>query len=740
MFFAHSKGENNADWQKLGDHLINTSNIVKYLTDSKFFGELAEIAAFLHDVGKYSEAFQNRLNGSKKHVDHSSAGAQLVKELAGVNRNKQFIADLIAYCIAGHHSGLPDYGSKYDHPSNPTLLARLKREIEDYSNFFDEFDLNKINIPDQINLSPTRADGQFSISFLVRMIYSSLVDADFLETESFFRNDVKRGCFPSINGLFEKTALFLEQFQNPTSAINIKRTELLNDCLSQAHLPKGLFSLIIPTGGGKTFTSLAFALKHAKQHNLCRVVYCIPFTSIIEQTAESFRKILGADVVLEHHSNFDWHIYLDTLNLDGQDKLKNTAVQKLKHASENWDIPIIITTNVQFFESLFSNKSSRCRKLHSLVNSAIIFDEAQMIPLDYLEPCMMGLAELITNYGSSIIFCTATQPPLEKFFQKNIQQKALISNPEDNYRFFKRVSVKNIGTKTDEEISELMNSKAQVLCIVNTRKHANGLFSMIKECGRFHLSTLMCPDHRKKVIHKIKSQLITGDTCRVVSTQILEAGVDIDFPVGLRALAGLDSIVQTAGRINRENRYQSSVIFVFQPDSNFVKIVPAYIRQTSDVARIIMDQYKDPISIEALDAYYQLIFDLQSRDAFDKKSIMACFEKGIIDEPNFDFKTASERFKLIENDTTSVIIPWNKHAENEIHRLKFSEYPSTYLRTLQPYTVNIYPQEFAALWRSGFIDIVQERFAILKELSEEVYNPEMGLVIPDDAAGDAIII
>jgi len=739
MFFAHTKGDKVREWQSLKDHLLNTSIIAKSFYTKSVFSKFSELCALLHDVGKYSTAFQNRLKGCEKPVDHSTAGAQLINQLGSENDNKHFIAKLMAFCIAGHHSGLPNYGSPSDHCSASTLYARLKRPIEDYSAFKNDLSVSNLDIPESIPIKPTRKQGQFSVSFFVRMIYSSLVDADYLETERFLQGKMNRGMYPPICTLNDRMINYLTKFANPESAINIKRTEMLNEVLDQAESEQGLFSLTIPTGGGKTLTSLAFALTHAKKHNLKRIIYCIPFTSIIDQNAEVFRECLGVDVILEHHSNFDWQAFTKSQSVETFDDSTNALIEKLKLASENWDIPIIVTTNVQFFESLFSNRSSKCRKLHSLMNSVIIFDEAQMLPISYLEPCMLGIAELIENYNSSIIFSTATQPPLSKFLPEFLHQKELISSPDRVYNYFKRVRIENLSSQNDNQIIQLIKNNKQALCIVNTRKHARGLFDQIKTSkGSYHLSTLMCPAHRRAVIEEIRSRLDKDKHCHVISTQIMEAGIDVDFPIGFRALAGLDSIVQAAGRVNRENKQDIGILYVFKPDTEFIKRIPAYIKQTASIAEIIMDQFDDPISNEALSAYYNLLYDLQDPNNFDKKEIMSCFEKGILDEPAFDFKTASEKFKMIEADTVPVIIPWNEQAGKLINKLKFSDYPSTFLRSLQPYTVNIYSNEFNVLNNLSNIEILHDRFAVLKCL-EEGYDQNTGLIIPEGATGEAII-
>ncbi len=734
MFYAHSNGSDKQDWQPLREHLKNTSQIAEILSARTNLTEFAKLATCLHDAGKYSLEFQERLSGKRGPVDHSTAGAQLVMDVFKEDKIQQFKAAILAYCISGHHAGLPDYGSPDDHATAGTLLARLKRPVNDCSDFYNDFSRELLQIPRSIPVQPLRKQGQFSVSFFIRMVFSVLVDADFLETERFIRGPQPRGGYPSLEVLDERISQFLKKFANPTSAINRKRTEMLQACLSQADLGQGLYSLTIPTGGGKTVTSLALALSHAKKHELKRVIYCIPFTSIIEQNAQVFRDCIGADCVLEHHSNFDWHEALKSTRADDN---TNAALKKLKLASENWDIPIVVTTNVQFFESVFANRSSRCRKLHALANSVIIFDEVQMLPRSYLEACMMAVAELIKNYGATVLFCTATQPPLERFFPQDIRPIELILEPAQIYNFFKRVAVVDLGQQTDTAILQKINAHPQVLCIVNTRRHAKGLYERITGAECFHLSTLMCPEHRKTVLKDIRERLAAGKPCRVISTQLMEAGIDVDFPVGYRALAGLDSIVQAAGRVNREGRLKEAVLYVFQPETAFIKRIPAYIAQTASVARVILDQYADPISVQALSAYYKLLYDLQDPQAFDQKNIMACFEKGILEQPNFDFKTAAERFRMIESETFSVIIPWNRHAEKLIQKLKYTEFPFALQRPLQPYTVNIYPNEFSALQSAGQIDIYHDRFAVLRSL-EEGYSDKTGLAVPEDAAGEAI--
>jgi CRISPR-associated endonuclease/helicase Cas3 len=423
----------------------------------------------------------------------------------------------------------------------------------------------------------------------------------------------------------------------------------------------------------------------------------------------------------------------ETIDSDGAD---NTTLTKLKLAAENWDIPIIVTTNVQFFESLYSNRSSRSRKLHNIAKSVIIFDETQMLPRDYIRPCLYSVSELVKNYGVSAIFCTATQPSIEKFLPGNPKIQELAPDPQASFDFFKRVRVRNAGKISDDELVQNINVQPQALCIINTRKHARGLFEGLINEGRFHLSTFMCAAHRRETILAIRGRLRDGKPCRVVSTQIMEAGIDLDFPIGYRALSGLDSIIQAAGRVNREGKNTSGELIVFEPDSQFVKRTPPYIKQNAEVARNILRRYEDPVCLQAITEYYTLLYDLQDPKAFDRKEILDCFEKPGANDAVFDFQTASQRFKMIEENTVAVVIKYNQEVVNILEKVRYSKFPLIYSREIQPYTVNIYEQEYQSLLSSGLIDIYSEVYAVLNDMA--YYHDETGLILPDGHGGETI--
>jgi CRISPR-associated endonuclease/helicase Cas3 len=730
MYYAHSKENvDKSEWQRLIDHLTRTGDLAFELGRDAGVSELAQVAGRLHDIGKYSQAFQRRLEGAKRPVDHATAGAREIARLFQTEPQKPF-AELLSYCIAGHHSGLPDYGDISDVEGDATLLARReKKKLEDYSVYKTEIDTTALTFQPRL-IKPIKDHRNFSVSFLARMVYSTLVDADWLETETYMNGGKKpRGEYESIEVLTQRLSLFLRRFDNPQNVINQKRTETLKACLEKSADKQGIFTLTVPTGGGKTLASMAFALNHAVTHGLKRIIYVIPFTSIIEQNAAVFKDCLGEANILEHHSNFDWEGHKQ----ESPDDETNNATEKLKLASENWDIPIVFTTNVQFFESLFASKKSRCRKLHNIAKSVIIFDEAQMLPREYMKPCMLAVQELVQNYGASAVLCTATQPLLKQFMPNMPEFTELAPDPQALFNFYKRVQVKNMGKLPDAELLEQMNTLPQVLCIVNTRKHAKGLFDGLAEEGRFHLSTLMCPAHRKETLVTIRERLKNEGTCRVVSTQVMEAGIDVDFPVGYRALAGLDSIIQAAGRVNREGKRPSGEMFVFEPESEFIKRTPTYIKQTADVARSILRDFGvDPTSMQAISAYFNMLITLQDKRIFDAKEILPCFDKS----DGFDFKTAAEKFKLIEDNTVAVIIPYNDKAAKLVEELRYTPYPASTLRKLQGYTVNVYEQEFQALNAKGVIGMAADAYAVLTDTS--YYDAQTGIIIPARDGGEAI--
>jgi CRISPR-associated endonuclease/helicase Cas3 len=674
----------------------------------------------MHDIGKYSNEFQLRLEGSPEKVDHSTAGAHVALSLYG-----ELFGKMLAYPIVGHHGGMPDW----EDASPSSLKARLaKKDLKGFSKWEDEIsDLVQSNKP-QIKLKGDTTTQGFHLTNYIRMIYSCLVDADFLDTEKAFGsiNSEYRGNkidLSVLHTLLESKLALLANDVN-SGSINLYRSQILSQCIKASDLDRGLFTLTVPTGGGKTLSSMAFALKHAIRNGMKRIIYVIPYTSIIEQNARIFKSIFGEDNVLEHHSNYSFDDLLDAE--DGSDDSRFG----LRLASQNWDAPIIVTTNVQFFESFFSNRPSKCRKLHNVANSVVILDEAQMLPTELLKPSVALLGDLVLNYKSSIVLCTATQPTLNSFLPKQMNIHEIMDSPRELYEVFRRVQITSLGQEEilDEDLALLLNEHHQVLCIVNTRNHAYKLYEMLnKTDGVFHLSARMCPEHRRAVLGQIRQRLATNQTCKVISTQLIEAGVDVDFPVVYRSVAGIDSIAQSAGRCNREGRLSSGIVYVFEPEKHGRP--DGYMSLTASKARATFRNFEDPLSLEAVSSYFDDLYHTQD-EQLDKNSIMG-LHKNDTGKMMIPFNEIAQSYKIISNGMKSIIVPYGEdghESEKIIKNMTYSRYPGAYARKLQKYTVQIYPYELKALEDEGAIVLIQEAYHVLT--NSDLYSDEFGLKIP----------
>lgn len=719
-YYARSKeNEPEANWQLLVNHCKNTATLAKNFADKFNGGEFAYILGLMHDIGKFSDEFQQKLRGKNLRVDHSTAGAKEVYNIYGNAFGK-----LLAYCIAGHHAGLPDYGNGV---KERFLYARLSnKKINDYSAYKTEITLPPMPSKPSLELTESKSNPGFTIAFFIRMLYSCLTDADFLDTENFLTDLTdKRGQYPTIHKLDNLLDQFLSTFgKNKKTRINQKRSEIQKRCLDFSSCKPGMFTLTVPTGGGKTYSSLAFAMKHAKIHHLDRIIYVIPYTSIIEQNAGKFKDVLGEDIVLEHHSNIQIFHSTD----DNKEEVSGRVLKK-RLAIENWDIPLIVTTNVQFYESLFSNRSSRCRKLHNIVKSVIILDEAQMLPVEYLKPCLYALSELVINYGSTVVLCTATQPALKDYLPDKVETQEIMDDPEELYHFFRRVKIKKRVNMSDECLVEELRNLKQALCIVNTKKHAAKLYERLnKESGVFHLSTFMCPAHRKERLDIIKSLLEKQQRCLVISTQLIEAGVDIDFPIVYRSMAGIDSIIQAAGRCNREGNLEYGVVHVFKSEEDYGQ-ARGWLQRTAEVGEMIFRKYDDVTELAAVKEYFELIYDLEGEKRLDKLNIMArLMDK---DRPlEFDFADIANKFKLINKNNHTVIIPYNDEANKLIKQAIFSPYPKKILRALQLYTVSLYEYQYQLLLKEGVLDVINDMILVLNDI--KFYSENTGLIIKED--------
>ncbi|RZU38237.1 CRISPR-associated Cas3 family helicase [Fluviicoccus keumensis] len=717
-YFAHSTtNPDKSDWQLLSDHLSAVGELASQF--AKEFGcePYGKVAGLLHDLGKYTQGFQQRINGEGGKVDHATAGAQVAVKLWGPS------AYLIAYAIAGHHAGLAN-GFFCDNQSISDLKARLARTgLEPDPQWQQE-----VTLPEVLPNPPIRVEKKqlgFQSAFLIRMLFSCLVDADYLDTEAFYLQlegkASGRGNHPTLALLHQRLQAHL-QTMPLQGAINEQRRHILSQAGEKAAEAPGLFSLTVPTGGGKTLTSLSFALQHALRHGMERVIYVIPYTSIVEQNAAVFRQVLGDEAVLEHHSAFH------------DDGGKPESRAKLRQAMENWDAPLIVTTAVQFFESLFANRPSKCRKLHRIANSVVILDEAQTLPLKFLRPCMAAIDELARNYRSSLVLCTATQPALsEGDFENGFANvREIAPDPEQLYEVLGRVTVKEKGGMSNAEVIDVLCNRPQVLCIVNNRLQARELFDgMAGEPGAYHLTTLMCAKHRSQKLGEIRTMLKAGKPCRLVSTSLIEAGVDVDFPFVLRAEAGLDSIAQAAGRCNREGkrRKEDSEVWIFQSEVAPPQEMRDFVSATREVLR--HERFRqDPLSLAAIREYFGLVYWRREsgRDSRLGKNMLDEINNGRLQNQPFE-KIASE-FRLIDSPLETVIIPFDEAARKAIHALNYADKVGGIARELQLYTVQIPPKVLDALEKVGAVQSVRkevwgDQFRVL--MNEGLYSEHVGL-------------
>lgn len=716
-------------------HLNEVACMAEGFAEAFGAGSWAHAAGLAHDVGKYSEAFQRRILHDGPRVDHSTAGAWELQKLQ--------VGTPLSYCVAGHHGGMPDGGSLLDGTDDSTLSGRLKRAesglICDYSSFGRSVELTQ---PGAWNaLRPDRALDGFSLSFVARMVFSCLVDSDYLCTERFMkgvgRQSLKTDRIEELRNMLEKK---IESFAalRYLTPLNTVRSELLDDCLSAAACEPGFFSLTVPTGGGKTLSSMWFALNHAiaPNHEMNRVIYVAPYTSIIEQNAQVYREIFGCENVVEHHSNFDFECCDFVQPSDSADSGYESDVRdRMRLASENWDAPLIVTTVVQLFESLFSNRPSRCRKLHNVARSVIVLDEAQMIPASQLKPCMRALVELVNHYGCTVVLCTATQPALGKVlgeFQSLVQE--IVPNPSALADKLKRVGYVWEGSLSDDELIEAVCANDQALCVVNNRRQAKALFDSLDERkpgSVFHLSTLMHSVHRSLVLDEVRGRLRRGEPCLLVSTSLVEAGVDIDFPTVFRALAGLDSLVQCAGRCNREGTAlpDESLVHVFEP-AGAEYALPADTRQRAEIARAVLassgceDGRFDAGDVSLMNAYFSRLFDMQASldksRAYERLSTPRQ-EGSIVSIP---FKSVADDFRIIEEGSCAVIIP-DAAVEEDIVALRSGMSDRSTLRRLMRYSVAVYEADIKNLRQLGAVSAIDQSTFVL--LDSELYDIRTGL-------------
>lgn len=695
-YYVAHKTENNLT-QSVLNHCEGTSELAASFSSAFGAEEKGRLAGLLHDIGKYSEEFQNHiLNEDHKKVDHSTAGAKEACNLGLYD---------IALTVAGHHSGIPDLGSRFDSSDKSSLMGRCKKTIPVYDAFRDELKFPTLSAADDLEFS-----NAYEYMYFVRMLFSCLVDADYLDTEAFMNGSVRSEISDSMSVLEVFLDTYYERLLvSPKGELNKIRCELFRRCLEKGQCAeRGLYRLTLPTGAGKTLDTIAFAIKNALYNKHQRIIYVIPYTSIIDQTADVYKDIFGKKNVLEHHSDVE---YSD--DEDGYAKLL---------ASENWDMPIVITTAVQFFESLYSYKPSKCRKLHNIANSIVIFDEAQTIPTPYLQPCLYAINQLYSRYNCTVVLSTATQPPFEMMFQKmhlDPKIKDICYMTAEESAHFVRCSIEDGGTISEDELLKKVTSHTNALVIFNTKKTALHFYEELSIPNKHYLSTDLMPVDRKRIIQQIKKETKDGISSIVVSTSLIEAGVDVDFPYVYREYCGIDSIIQSAGRCNREGKGDKTVcktihfkIEGHKPWSGIAQNIAAsnYSLRSNDIAF-------------SSDDYFKYLWLIKGENT-DAKHILDLHEKGF-DGSQLPFQEISRRFKLIDTQTYTIFIQTSDNLEL-INLLKYCEVITrTLIRKLSQYSVNVYPGTLKELLQTGSVELIRDEYYVLSD--ETLYDRETGL-------------
>lgn len=755
-YYAHTSEDSNGaklpessgSWQPLSVHLINVSNISGLFGRAFGIEEEAAYAGLLHDLGKYREQFQTYLRGerpSSSETQHAIYGAAWAAD----EDTPQLFATKLA--IAGHHAGL------HDHCDIQGILCRLGIQLpESVNNLIHRLESEIGSLPNPPQppswvIRAAESGDSFPAEFYVRLVFSCVVDADRLDTAFWPKTppiQTDLDAQPLLDAV--KAERLRKISANPNSPLSSLRNLIFDTAIERASLPTGFFSLTVPTGGGKTLASIAFALAHAIQHDLRRVIVVIPYLSIIEQNAAEYRRIFDENVVLENHSGVQ--------PKENQNEEENSYIEL---HSENWDSTIIITTSVQFIESLFASSPSRARKLHRIPRSVVIFDEVQTLPTHLLTPTLNVLRELANNYKTSFVFSSATQPAFRRSpslpdgFDPN-EIREIAPSPDKLFQKLRRVTYcfprKNEALDWPE-LADALKSTPQSLCVVNLTRHAREIWQILKrrcmDDSLVHLSSAMCPHHRLTLIDNIRNRLQRGLPCRVISTQLIEAGVDVDFPVVWRALGPLDSIVQAAGRCNREGRLKTGIVNVFRPLDN--KLPQGIYRTATDQTMITLatlggnasasDSLATGSSI--FSDYFNSLYSIVNTD--HAKSGESTIQE---DRTYLRYREVSRKAKVIEDSGTPVIVSkdnrstmWGERFISEIRNRKNEPQQPRFtrddLRRLQRFMVNVRSNTFRDLQMKGLIHPLLPNLE-LYVLDSGVYHPDLGLLI-DNTQPDEFI-
>lgn len=688
-------------WQKLREHLENVAELCAGFAAAFDSAEVGRLIGWAHDLGKSDRRFQAYLLGKGSGCPHALMGAKWL------DLNIRAVGRLLAYTVAGHHAGLPDGINGGN--------ANLDTQLQNATGFSQALFAPQ-NPTSVLPAFLSQADKR-EWWLWVKMLYSCLVDADWLDTEAFMSPDAvqtRPTDFDSMRVLLDRFTQHMTTVsaEAPKSPVNELRGKVLRSVLQKAYGAPGIYSLTVPTGGGKTLTSLGFALTHAVAQRKQKIIYTIPYSTIIEQTSQTLANVLGGKNVLEHHAEAKWHEEKDEIAIP------------LRQLTENWaGVPVVVTTNVQFFESLFSAASSKCRKLHNIVDSVIILDEVQKLPEEFLACCAEVLRLLAKDYGCTILLCTATQPDLSMFGLDDVTE--LVPDVSALYEALRRVDYHDLGRIEDLRIvADKIAAHPSALCVVNSRRDAKELYSHVSkikgEENTFHLSTWMCPRHRRDVVTMIRHRLSETLPTYVISTSLIEAGVDLDFPVVFRALAGLDSLAQAAGRCNREGRLNGlGQVFLFEKKPP--EILKKAVQETKQIGNYKFSLHCADSFRRYSEAYYDMLCDTGHKTLerlWVKESLADClnapapcpFGGGI------RFREVSDDFHMIsDEDEVPFFVPYDEEAVRQINEAVENGLTKKRLRTLRGICVQVRKRQAEHLMASS--------------VSLQIYNPSTGSMI-----------
>jgi len=731
-YWARSENDS-GQRQLLADHLRNVAITAgRFAEAAGLPREMGEWAGWLHDLGKYSDEFQRHLLAEDTtFVEHAAHGAAIAAAAGAIE---------CAFAVAGHHTGLATRHKLQQLRSRDEATAGLQSgtRVWDRAERFAAVAREDAGIDGKPSRTVANAGDELRVELRTRMLLSCLVDADRLDAEAWgsrsrtdLRADVE-ALKPTARLTSVLNHIAALAAGHPESRVASVRREVLEASLTAADREPGFFSLTVPTGGGKTLASLAFALKHAAQYQKRRLVFVLPFLTIIEQNASVIREATGEGannwgrVVLEHHSN-----------VAGMDEPQGDADRELRRRllAENWDVPIVVSTTVQFFESLFSDRPSSLRKVHNVARSVIVLDEAQTFPPGMLRPLVAMLRQLVDDHGCTVLFCTATQPALSNPIKGQSGQDALIpegsireivNDPESLFRALKRVRVAwPSGREVSmQDVAADMSAVGQALAIMNTKKQASELYRALAvfDPSAIHLSTRLCAAHRTAVLTEVRRRLKASEPCVVSATQLVEAGVDIDFPAVWRVLGPLDGIAQAAGRCNREGKLTSGRVTVFRAVGGTLPR-GAYHAATQVTDGLLRGGVTPDIDRPATFAdYFVRLYNVRD---LDESRVGVAREQ-------FDFPAVAERFRLIDDATTAVIVPYAEGAEWAERALGDAEFGRRELRRLQLFTVGLFENELAAGQAAGEIVRTESGLHIFRGR----YDPALGLVLAAGSLDD----